>query len=70
MAGRQPPELTAKHLKRFDNLPLDWDQQRKALGFPAVAPVRHSCPLHASPAAHPSQSTLRCKYALGSASCR
>ena len=37
MAGRQPPEITAKHLKRFDNLPLDWDLQRKALGFPAVA---------------------------------
>ena len=37
MAGRQPPELTARHLKRFDNLPLDWDHQRKALGFPAVA---------------------------------
>ena len=33
MAGRQPPELTARHLKRFDNLPLDWDHQRKALGF-------------------------------------
>ena len=37
MAGRQPPELTARHLKRFDNLPLDWDHQRKALGFPAGA---------------------------------
>jgi hypothetical protein len=37
MAGRQPPELTARHLKRFDNLPLDWDRQREALGFPAVA---------------------------------
>ncbi|WP_421694485.1 recombinase family protein [Aestuariivirga sp.] len=35
--GRQPPELTAKHLKRFDDLPLDWCQQRKVLGFPILA---------------------------------
>lgn len=37
LAGRQPPELTSKHLKRFDNLPLDWDLQRDVLGFPAAA---------------------------------
>ena len=37
LAGRQPLELTSKHLKRFDNLPVDWDHQRKALGFQAVA---------------------------------
>jgi len=36
MDGRQPPALTAKHLKRFDELPLDWRQQRKLLGFPAL----------------------------------
>lgn len=36
MAGRQPPELTARHLMRFDNLPLDWDHQPKLLRFPAV----------------------------------
>jgi hypothetical protein len=34
LAGRQPPELTIRHLKRSDNLPLDWDHQSKALGFP------------------------------------
>ena len=40
MAGRQPTELTARHLKRFDNLPLDWDQQRRVLGFPAAVAHR------------------------------
>jgi hypothetical protein len=35
LAGRQPPELTIRHLKRSDNLPLDWHHQSKALGFPA-----------------------------------
>jgi site-specific DNA recombinase len=33
-AGKQPIELTTKFLTRFRDLPLDWDQQRKALGFP------------------------------------
>ena len=37
MAGRQPLELTAKRLKRFESLPLDWEQQRMVLGFPAAA---------------------------------
>ena len=37
MAGRQPLELTAKRLKRFESLPLDWEQQRKVLGFPTDA---------------------------------
>ena len=36
LAGRQPTELTAKHLTRMDLLPLDWVTQRKVLGFPAV----------------------------------
>ena len=33
MAGRQPFELTTKRLKRFESLPLDWERQRKVLGF-------------------------------------
>jgi site-specific DNA recombinase len=37
LAGRQPPDLTAQYLKRLDVLPLDWSEQRKALGFPAMA---------------------------------
>jgi site-specific DNA recombinase len=32
--GRQLTELTTKFITRFRDLPLDWDQQRKALGFP------------------------------------
>ncbi len=31
--GRQPSELTAHRLKRMAGLPLDWSEQRKALGF-------------------------------------
>ncbi|WP_109796106.1 recombinase family protein [Minwuia thermotolerans] len=31
--GRQPSELTAHRLKRMAGLPLDWAEQRKALGF-------------------------------------
>ncbi|PJK27391.1 hypothetical protein [Minwuia thermotolerans] len=31
--GRQPSELTAHWLKRMAGLPLDWAEQRKALGF-------------------------------------
>ena len=37
LVGRQPLELNTKHLKRFEKLPLDWGQQRKALGFPSAA---------------------------------
>ena len=37
IAGRQPLELSTKRLKRFKSLPLDWEQQRKVLGFPTVA---------------------------------
>ncbi|MCH7806949.1 MAG: recombinase family protein [Proteobacteria bacterium] len=33
LEGRQPPELTAFHLKRVRTLPLSWDEQRKVLGF-------------------------------------
>jgi DNA invertase Pin-like site-specific DNA recombinase len=31
--GRHPPELTAARLKRMRDLPLDWQQQRRYLGF-------------------------------------
>ena len=33
LEGRQPPELTAFHLKRVRTLPLSWDEQRKVLEF-------------------------------------
>ena len=32
--GRQPVELTTKHLKRLKPLPLSWAEQRQRLGFP------------------------------------
>jgi len=32
-AGRQPPALTANKLMADTRLPLDWGEQRKALGF-------------------------------------
>jgi site-specific DNA recombinase len=35
LAGRQPVALTAQRLKRIGPLPLEWDQQRQRLGFPA-----------------------------------
>jgi hypothetical protein len=31
--GRQPVELTARKLLRSGELPIDWNEQRKALGF-------------------------------------
>ena len=36
IAGRQPLQLTTTHLKRFESLPLDWEQQRNVLGFPTA----------------------------------
>lgn len=33
LKGRQPLELTARHLKRFKPLPLLWEDQRRVLGF-------------------------------------
>ena len=33
VAGAQPPQLTGRTLLRMANMPLDWDGQRKALGF-------------------------------------
>jgi len=33
--GRQPRQLTARHLSRGITLPLCWNAQRRLLGFPA-----------------------------------
>ena len=33
LQGRQPVELTARTLLRCSELPIDWDDQRRALGF-------------------------------------
>jgi site-specific DNA recombinase len=33
--GRQPADLTAKHLRRSDDLPMNWAGQRHFLGFDA-----------------------------------
>jgi hypothetical protein len=35
LAGRQPVDLTANRLRRVGTLPLDWDDQRRLLGFTA-----------------------------------
>jgi DNA invertase Pin-like site-specific DNA recombinase len=35
VAGRQPVGLTARRLRRIGALPLEWDRQRRLLGFPA-----------------------------------
>jgi hypothetical protein len=35
LAGRQPIELTAERFRRIGALPLEWDRQRRLLGFPA-----------------------------------
>lgn len=33
IAGRQPPELTTRRLMDDTRLPLEWDEQRRVLGF-------------------------------------
>jgi site-specific DNA recombinase len=33
LEGRQPAQLTAARMIRITQLPLDWSEQRKALGF-------------------------------------
>ena len=33
LEGRHPPELTGVHLMRDTRFPLDWDEQRRVLGF-------------------------------------
>ena len=35
LAGRQPVEFTANRIRRVGTLPLDWDDQRRRLGFTA-----------------------------------
>ena len=35
LTGRQPIEFTAGRLRRIGKLPLEWDRQRRLLGFPA-----------------------------------
>ncbi len=36
LEGRQPVHLTAQKLRDLPELPLDWAEQRRVLGFPAV----------------------------------
>jgi hypothetical protein len=33
LTGRQPIELTARRLRRFGALPMEWERQRRLLGF-------------------------------------
>ena len=35
LSGRQPTELTAERLKRFQFIPHSWEEQRQVLGFHA-----------------------------------
>ncbi len=37
LEGHQPVHLTARKLERSDALPIRWDDQRAALGFPQGA---------------------------------
>jgi len=37
LEGRQPAHLTAARLTRLYDLPLDWAEQRRALGFDTTA---------------------------------
>ena len=34
LEARQPSHLTAKTLRRLPDLPLEWEKQRRILGFP------------------------------------
>ena len=36
LEGRQPADLTAKMLRDLPDLPLEWSEQRRVLGFPAA----------------------------------
>jgi hypothetical protein len=36
LEGRQPADLTTKKLRDLPDLPLDWPEQRRVLGFPAA----------------------------------
>jgi hypothetical protein len=33
LSGQHPPELTARRLMDDTRLPLDWNEQRRSLGF-------------------------------------
>tara|TARA_E500000081_G_C6006190_1_gene293554 strand:+ start:429 stop:674 length:246 start_codon:yes stop_codon:yes gene_type:complete len=33
LEGRQPPHLTAKTLRSLPELPMDWSEQQRILGF-------------------------------------
>jgi hypothetical protein len=33
MEGRQPPALTTRRLMQLPRIPLEWQSQRKVLGF-------------------------------------
>lgn len=34
LEGRQPPDITFRHMKRLSNIPVSWAEQREFLGFP------------------------------------
>ena len=36
LKGHQPASLSAKHLRALKDLPLDWSEQRRVLGFPSI----------------------------------
>ncbi len=38
LKGEQPAELTADRLAQWKNLPLDWTEERKVLGFTRAVP--------------------------------
>jgi site-specific DNA recombinase len=41
LSGEQPPELAAQRLMDDTRLPLDWNEQRRRLGFDAAIDGRH-----------------------------
>ena len=40
LAGSQPAGIAVRRITRSDGLPLDWSEQRTALGFPAVGAAK------------------------------
>ena len=38
LSGKHPPELTARKLMDDTRLPLDWNEQRRSLGFASARP--------------------------------
>jgi hypothetical protein len=43
LSGKHPPELTARRLMDDTRLPLDWDEQRRCLGFASAVLSRARC---------------------------